>query len=48
MVFETLFNVNDISNSIFVDVAKGVPGLVDVLGLDQLTVWSDVVLGAEL
>ena len=47
-VLKTLFNINDISDTILVDGAKLIPGPLDLLSFNVLNVWSDIVLGAEV
>ena len=48
MVFQTLLNVNYVSNSVFVDVLELVPGPVDFFSLNQLCVGKNVVFSTEL
>jgi len=47
-VFKTLFDINDISDTVGVGVRERVPGCLDILGLNHFAIWIDLVLEAKV
>lgn len=50
LVFKTLLDVNDVSDTVYVFAITGelIPGPFDVLGLDHLSIWVDVISCAKI